>query len=372
MSRKYNKKGETALLDDDSLSSTPASSRDGSRRAAAAGGRSKQQQQRQAEAAAAPPPEVEDEEDEEPKGFFSSKTNIIGAVVSVLVILAIIAGVAWFLLSAPAASPAGPGLSPFAALLLSSVDRSELASNFKVVTNYSTLAGTRPSRQAVQFVQDSFTASFAANASIATSTVHEYYGLFNYPAGYDANSSSPSAAAAQGSRRLSKLVNGTVVFTANLTENVIDMDGATKRTDAVPTCQLPPSAQLTHITRHSTIIPQCSTPFIQCMLMLCVCVTRLCAAVALSDWLCVSQRVQSQHERRPDRACVLCQLRHAGRLRILGQARLQHDRQDSHRSVSEPSTHRHTRTASQYRSAEAADKGACLRFSRTDTGCVSV
>lgn len=250
MSRKYNKRGETALLDDDSLTTTPVSTRDGGRRTAGA-----RTSKRQVEAVA-PPPEVEEEEDEEPKGFFSSKTNIIGAVVSVLVILAIIAGVAWFLLSAPADTPAGPTVSPWAQLLLDNVNRTYMAANFAAVTTYSTLAGTVPSRQAVKFVNDSFTASFTANSSIASSTVFEYWGLFNYPYGYDPNSATPTAAAAQASRRLSKVVNGTRVFTANLTENVIDMDDATKRTDAVPTCNNRNTLQHTtqlHTAPHTTL-----------------------------------------------------------------------------------------------------------------------
>ena len=246
MSRKYNKKGDTALLDDDSLS-TPVSTRDAGRRSG--GGRSSGSKRREAETVTAPaPPEVEEEEDEEPQGFFSSKTNIIGAVVSVLVILAIIAGVAWFLLSAPAAGPAGPGVGQWGQLLLDTVNRTALATNFAAVTAYSTLAGTVPSAQAVRFVNDSFLASFAANSSIADVSVHRYYGLFNYPSGYDPNSATPSAAAAQSSRSLSKIVNGTRVFTASLTEDVIAMDAATSRTDAVPTCNKhsPPSPHSTH------------------------------------------------------------------------------------------------------------------------------
>ena len=236
MSRKYNKKGETALLDDDSLTTTPVSSREGGRRSAGRSSGSKPQRQQRVEAVP-PPPEVEEEEDEEPKGFFSSKTNIIGAVVSVLVILAIIAGVAWFLLSAPADGPAGPPISPFAQMLLDTVNRSHIGDNFVALTAYSTLAGTVPSLKAVQFVNSSFAAAFAGNSSIGTVDVYQYYALFNYPAGYNPNSDTPSAAAAQGSRSLSKIVNGTRAFTANLTENAIAMDEATSRTDAVPTCE---------------------------------------------------------------------------------------------------------------------------------------
>ena len=241
MSRKYSKKGETALLDDDSLTSTPSSvSRGGERDSRRNGGRSsgsKARQQPQYVEATAPPPEVEEEEDEEPKGFFSSKTNIIGAVVSVLVILAIIAGVAWFLLSAPADAPTGPPIGQWAQMLLDNVNRSEIDTNFQAVTAYSSLSGTKPSLKARDFVSSAFTASLLGNASVkANVTVHEYFAVFNYPAGYDPNADSPSAAAALGSRRLQRLVNGTAVWTASLTENVIEMDSATKRPDAVPTC----------------------------------------------------------------------------------------------------------------------------------------
>ena len=242
MSRKYNKKGETALLDDDSQSTQPSSSR----RSGGAAGRSTKRQQPREEVVAPPPPEVEDEEDEEPKGFFSSKTNIIGAVVSVLVILAIIAGVAWFLLSENPDTPNGGYVSEWGNVLLSNVNRTAIQYNFDSVTGYTTLSGTIPSLQAVDFVHSSFLASFAANSTIATSTVHTYYALFNYPRGYDPNATNPDASAAMNSRRLAMLLNGTRT-NASLAEAVIDMDPATKRNDAVPTCN---HAQ--HITQNST------------------------------------------------------------------------------------------------------------------------
>ena len=322
MSRKYNKKGETALLDDDSLTTTPVSTRDGGRRSGGRSSGGSGSRQRQVEQqTVAPPPEVEEEEDEEPKGFFSSKTNIIGAVVSVLVILAIIAGVAWFLLSAPADTPSGPSVSPYAQLLLDSVNRTRLANNFAAVTGYSTLAGTVPSMQAVTFVQDSFTASFAANSSIATVAVHTYYGLFNYPAGYDPNSANPSAADAYASRRLTQVINGTTVFTANLTENIIDMDDATKRTDAVPTCKPHLTLQHTAVVLHAVTVwtavmhSPTDDAHIRCWHR------ALTTCAARVD----SQRLQSEHKWHTDRSRVLGQLRHAGGLSVFGPEWLQPD-----------------------------------------------
>ena len=231
MSRKIRKTDQTALLDDDSLApvTTPSTSR--------SAGRSSSKASKPREA---PPPEVEEEDEEEPKGFFASKTNIIGAIVSVLVIIAIIAGVAWFLLSAsPDAPPAPIAANYWGQVLLANVNATEIGINFHTVTQYTTLTGTVPSQGAVRAVQAAFTAAFAGNASLATVALHNYNVLLNYPTGY--NPDNPQAAPALASRSLSivKPVNGTTylasVWTSSLQEDPLPLDDATKRTDYVPT-----------------------------------------------------------------------------------------------------------------------------------------
>jgi len=183
--------------------------------------------------------------DEEPvnRGFFSSKTNLIAAIVALLVIAAIIAGVAYYLLTDDADTPDNTlPTSQIDQYLMGNVSIPMISSHFHNLTSYSSLSGSPGSLEIATYVQNAFIAAGLMNVQ-----VYKYTVLLNYPkmdgsgrllqhmVFQPANSTNQTSLFQPINQSIKQ--NGTWVaaWNATLSEPIIDVDPVSNRTDAVPT-----------------------------------------------------------------------------------------------------------------------------------------